>query len=45
MSVYNGDVNGEYYYINCSAGSVIKNHNSVDYTKKIDETSTNRCLS
>ena len=27
MSVDNGDVNGDYYYINSSTGSVINDHN------------------
>ena len=34
MSVDNGDVNGDYYYMNSSTGSVIRNHNSIDYAKK-----------
>ena len=36
MSVDNGDVNGDYFYMNSSTGSVIKNHNSIDCTNKID---------
>ena len=36
MSVENGD----YFYMNSSAGSVIKNHNSVDYISKRGEMST-----
>ena len=41
MSVDNGCVNGDYFYMNSSTVSDIKNHNSVDYTNKIDEISTN----
>ena len=37
MSVENGDVNGDYCYINSSTGCVIKNHNIIHYTNKIDE--------
>ena len=44
MSVDNGDVNGDNFYMNSSTGSVIRNHNSIDYTKKRDETSTNKYL-
>ena len=40
MSVDNGDVNGDYFYMNSSTGSVIKNHNLIDYTKKRDKFST-----
>ena len=41
MSVGNGDVNGDYFYMNNSTVSVINNHNSVDYTHKRDEISSN----
>ena len=44
MSVDNGDVNGDYCYRNSSTGSESKNHNSINYTNKIDEISTNRYL-
>ena len=43
-SVENGDVNGEYCLINSSTGYESKNHNTIDYTKKRDELSTNRYL-
>ena len=39
MSIYNGDVNGDYCYINSSTGSIIRNHNSIDYAKKREEIS------
>ena len=42
ISVYNCDVNGAYCYMNSSTGYDINNHNSIDYTKKIDEIYTNR---
>ena len=45
MSVENGDVNDDYCDMNRFTGSHIKNHNSVHYTNKRDETSTNRYLS
>ena len=41
IGVDNGDVNGDYFYMNSSTGSVIKNHNLIDYTKKRDKFSTN----
>ena len=41
MSVKNGDVNGDYCYMNISTGSVINNQNSIDYANKRDEISTN----
>ena len=41
MSVDNCYVNGSYCYMNISTGSESKNHNSIDYTKKIYEISTN----
>ena len=44
MSVTNGYVNGEYYYMNVSTRYIIKNHNSVDYTNKRDKILTNRFL-
>ena len=44
ISVENDDINCDYYYMNSSNESFIKNHNSIDYTKKIDEISTNRYL-
>ena len=40
----NGDGNGDYFYINSPTGSVIKNHNSIDHTKKRGEIFTNRYL-
>ena len=43
-SVENGDINGDYFYINSSMGSVINNHNYIDYTKKRYEIFTNRQL-
>ena len=33
----NGDVNGDYCYINSSTGYDIKNHNSIDCTNKRDK--------
>ena len=33
MSVDNGYVNGNYFYINSSTGYIIKNHNYIDYTQ------------
>ena len=44
MSVENDDVNGDYCYMISFFGSVINNHNSIDYTNKIYEISTNRYL-
>ena len=44
MSVYNGDVNGDYCYMNSSTGYDIRNHNFIDYTNKRDEISTNTYL-
>ena len=44
VSVGNSDINGDYFYMNTSTGYVINNHNSIDYTKKRDEISTNRYL-
>ena len=41
MTVDNYYVNGYYCYINSYTGSFINNHNSIDYTKKRDKTSTN----
>ena len=41
-SVENGDVNGYYLHMNSYTGSVINNHNSIDYTKKRDGIYTNR---
>ena len=42
ISVDKGCFNGDYFYMNSSTVSVIKNHNSIDYTKKMYEISTNR---
>ena len=42
MSVDKGDINGDSFYMNSSTGYESKNHNFVDYTKKIYEISTNR---
>ena len=42
MSVENGDVNVDYFYINSSTVYVINNHNYIDYTKNIYESSNNR---
>ena len=39
-SVYNGVVNGYYCYMNNYTEFLINNHNYSDYTKKIDEFST-----
>ena len=39
MSVYNGDVNDNYFYMNSSTGSIIKSHNSIDYIKNEISTS------
>ena len=44
MSVENGDINGDYCYMNSSTESFIKNHNYIDYTKKRDDISTNKYL-
>ena len=41
ISVDNGDFNGDCCYMNISTESVINNHNPIDYTKKIDNISTN----
>ena len=38
----NDDINGDYCYINISTGYESNNHNTIDYTKKSDEFSTNR---
>ena len=40
MSVENGDTNGDYYYMNSSTVSVIKNNSLINYTKKSDVIST-----
>ena len=40
MSVENGGANSDYCLMNSSTGSESRNHNSIDYTKKIDEIST-----
>ena len=42
--VYNCGVNGDYFYMNSSTGSVIRNQNSIYYTNKRDEMSTNKYL-
>ena len=34
MSVENGDINGDYFYMNGSTGSESKNHDSIDYKNK-----------
>ena len=44
MSVDNGDINGDYCYMNDSTISESKKQNYIDQTKKIDEISTNRYL-
>ena len=44
MSVDNGDINGDYCYMNDSTISESKKQNYIDHTKKIDEISTNRYL-
>ena len=41
MSVANGDVNGDYFYMNISTVSVINNHNPIDYKNKRNEIFTN----
>ena len=41
MSVDNGDVNGDCYYMNSSTGSESKNHNTIDRANKRDEISIN----
>ena len=41
MSVDNGYVNGYYCYMNSYTESNIKNHNSIEYTKKTVDISTN----
>ena len=41
MSVEIFYVNGNYFYMNNYTVSESKNHNSIDYTKKRDENSTN----
>ena len=42
MSVDNGDVNGDYCYMNSYTGSAIWNQNLVAYKKKRDEISTKK---
>ena len=44
MSVENGDVNGDYCYMNSSTWYIINNHNYIDHNNKRDEISTNRYL-
>ena len=44
ISVENGDSNGGYFYMNGSTGSIIRNHNYIDYKKKRDEISTNKYI-
>ena len=44
MIVDNGGVNVDYLYLNISTGSESKNHNSVDYSNKIDKMSTKSYL-
>ena len=41
MIVDNGDVNGDYCYMNSSNGYFIDNQNLIDYINKIDDFSTN----
>ena len=41
MNIENVDVNGDYCYMNIYTVSESNNHNSIDYTKKKDEISTN----
>ena len=41
MSVENGDVNVDYFYINSSTGNFINNHNYIDYTNRRYEMYTN----
>ena len=40
MSVENGDVNGDHFYINSSTRYESNNHNSIGYTNKRDSIST-----
>ena len=44
MCVDNGDATIDYFSINSSTGSKSKNHNSIDYTNKRDNFSTNGYL-
>ena len=44
MCVDNGDATIDYFCINRSTGSKSKNHNSIDYTNKRDNFSTNGYL-
>ena len=44
MSVDNGYVKGDYFYMNSSTGYFIKNHIFIDYANKRDEISTNKHL-
>ena len=42
MRVDNGDVNGDYCYMNIYTGYESKNSNSIDYTNKRDKISTQK---
>ena len=44
MSVDNGDVNGDYFYMDSSTRYESNDQSSFDYTKKRDEIYINRCL-
>ena len=44
MSIDNGDINGNYCYMNSSTWSVVNNQNPIDYTNNIDNITTNRDL-
>ena len=44
MSVDNGDVNGDYCYMNIYTRYFISNHNTIDYEKKRYEIYTHRYL-
>ena len=37
MSVYSGDINGDYCYVNSYNGYIMRNNNCIDYTNKIDD--------
>ena len=41
MNVDNGDVNGDYCHMNSPTGSIINNHNIIDFKNKRDKFSTN----
>ena len=42
MSVDTGYVNGDYFYMNSSTRSIIRNQNSIDYKNDRYEISTNK---